>query len=164
MEAGGVEGDGQSDFGAVRHPGVRVGNVLEGGVYLVKGGHGAVGVAGAQIVVGNGGPLIVVGHQDHPVANLPQGPVVKAFEPGVGLDTDKKGLILRQSGPQVGHKGGKAFPMLLPQSLKVDGKAGVRGCRLGQKGDGFRLLLRRDQSGKGGSRAKYAEITGDIPL
>ena len=101
VEARRAKGDLQGQLAPVGHAGGRVGKITQSLVHAGEGGDGGVGVGSAYIGVGDGGPLVVVGHEDHLVGGLANAPVVKAGVPGVGLDADIEGFPLGQDGIQL---------------------------------------------------------------
>lgn len=101
VEARRAKGDLQGQLAPVGHAGGRVGKITQSLVHAGEGGDGGVGVGSACIGVGDGGPLVVVGHEDHLVGGLANAPVVKAGVPGVGLDADIEGFPLGQGGVQL---------------------------------------------------------------
>ena len=119
------DGHGQHDLIFVRHAGVRVGDGRQGLIHLVQGRGGVAGLAGAHPALGQVGVLVVVGHEDHLVAGLPQGVVIVPAVPLVGLDAHPQVLALGQRGPEGGHELGEGGAQGGAQALKVDGQTGV---------------------------------------
>ena len=75
---GGAEGDGQQHLAFVPHAGLLVSDLKQGMVDLVKGGQGRLGDVGLKIVRQCIG-VVIVGHEDHFVHNVANGPPVIAL-------------------------------------------------------------------------------------